>query len=88
MSKQDKPTNQSRSRRKFLALGVLGGASLLTGKADAQESLNFSGELVPMLTPDGKLVEVPKEVYEQMQSGKKANNGEILSWSGKGPKTS
>lgn len=37
-------------------------------------------EKVKMLTPDGKLVEVNKDVYEAALQHKKATNKEILSW--------
>lgn len=35
---------------------------------------------IKMLTPDGKLVEVDKEVFDQVSGKKKASNQEILSW--------
>ena len=35
---------------------------------------------INMLTPDGKLVEVDKEVFDQVSGKKKASNQEILSW--------
>lgn len=35
---------------------------------------------IKMLTPDGKLVEVDKEVFDQVSGKKKASNEEILNW--------
>jgi hypothetical protein len=35
---------------------------------------------VSMLTPDGKLVEVPKQVLDQINDRKKAANQDILNW--------
>ena len=37
-------------------------------------------EMVKMLTPDGKLVEVDKSVIEKATSGKKATNNDIYDW--------
>ena len=37
-------------------------------------------EKISMLTPDGKLVEVPKSVVDQMTNRKKAANQDILDW--------
>lgn len=71
--------NDKSSRRKFLSLGFLGGASLLAGKADAKTPIE-SGEKVRMLTPDGQLVEVDKSVLEAMSKGHKATNESILDW--------
>ncbi len=38
------------------------------------------GETVKMLTPDGKLVEVPKDILQKALQGKKASNKEIFDW--------
>ena len=35
---------------------------------------------IKMLTPDGKLVEVDKDVFDQISGKKKASNEEILNW--------
>jgi hypothetical protein len=37
-------------------------------------------ELVKMLTPDGKLVTVPKSVLTKAENRKKVNNQDILNW--------
>jgi len=37
-------------------------------------------EMVKMLTPDGKLVEVPRSAVDAAASKTKASNQEILSW--------
>jgi hypothetical protein len=71
---------QKASRRKFLSLGFLSGAALLTQKASAMTSLAEEDEKVPMLTADGKLVEVSKKTLEQLQSREKTNNEGILKW--------
>ncbi|MBI5917005.1 MAG: twin-arginine translocation signal domain-containing protein [Bacteroidetes bacterium] len=72
--KNDKP-----SRRKFLSLSLLGGASLAVGKATAQ-TVGPSGEKVKMLTPDGQLVEVDKNVLEKSSDRQKASNKAIFDW--------
>lgn len=74
--KADGPTN----RRKFLALGLLGGAGLVTQQASAMLPIQPEEETVPMLTPDGKLVQVSKQVLAQMQERQKADNKDILNW--------
>lgn len=59
--------NQSeKSRRKFLSL-FFPPAAEKTAK-------------VKMLTPDGKLVEIDKEVLEKSRTNQKASNEEILNW--------
>lgn len=40
---------------------------------------NSSAEMVKMLTPDGKLVDVPRSALEAGKK-QKASNAEILSW--------
>lgn len=56
------------SRRDFLSLFSL------TDKKTAKP------EMVKMLTPDGKLVEVEKAVLDKMTKNKKATNQEIFDW--------
>jgi hypothetical protein len=73
------PTD-NRSRRRFLSLGLLSGAALLTQKAEAMTSITDDEEKVSMLTSDGKLVEVSKKVLEQTTSREKARNEDILKW--------
>ena len=68
------------NRRKFLALGLLGGAGLLSQKATAMIPVQQDEETVSMLTPDGKLVQVSKQVVDQMQERQKAGNKDILNW--------
>ena len=76
--------NQSKdktSRRKFLALGLLGGAGLVAGSATAQTpEPATSGETVKMLGPDGKLVEVDKSVLEQSTNRRMAGKKDIQEW--------
>jgi len=70
------------SRRKFLSLGLLGGAGLLTQKVEAMTSLPEEEETVSMLTADGKLVQVSKKVLEQTKGveKEKTRNEDILNW--------
>ncbi len=56
--------NNDQSRRGFFA-------SLLAKKET---------EKIKMLTPDGKLVEVDKAVFDQAAGKKKASNEDILNW--------
>ena len=63
--------SENKSRRKFL--------SLLT--SPGQHQLAEKDEKVTLLTADGKLVEVSKQLVQQAKSGKKAPNQEILRWS-------
>jgi len=75
------------SRRRFLSLGLLGGAGLLTQKAEAMTSLPEDDEKIQMLTADGKLVEVSKRIFDQSQNREKARNQDILNWSESAHKT-
>ncbi len=68
------------TRRKFLSLGLLGGAALLTQKSEAMASLADDDEKVSMLTPDGQLVEVSKKLLDQTTDRQKASNQDILNW--------
>ncbi|MBK9982299.1 MAG: hypothetical protein IPP15_07725 [Saprospiraceae bacterium] len=72
--------NEKRSRRRFLSLGLLSGAGLLTEKASAMTSGLEEDEKISMLTPDGKLVEVSKKILEKSEDREKANNAKILKW--------
>ena len=71
------------SRRRFLSLGLLGGAGLLTQKVEAMTSVPEEEETVSMLTADGKLVQVSKKVFEQTKGvvKDKTRNEDILNWS-------
>jgi len=75
-----KKTSHSSNRRKFLSLGLLGGAGLLSQKATAMLPIEPEAEKIQMLTPDGKLVEVDKRVLDQVAEKKKAANTDILDW--------
>ena len=72
--------NEQATRRKFLSLGFLSGATLLAQKASAMTSLAEDDEKVPMLTSDGKLVEVSKKTLQQLETKEKVNNEGILNW--------
>lgn len=71
------------SRRRFLSLGLLGGAGLLTQKVEAMTSVPEEEETVSMLTADGKLVQVSKKILEQTKGVErnKTRNEDILNWS-------
>lgn len=71
-AKKDNPT-----RRKFLSLGLLSGAALLAGKAEAIEP---EEEKVKMLSPDGTLVEVDKRIFEEATGRQKVEKKDILNW--------
>ena len=64
---KNKKTEKSDSnRRNFLRLGVLSGVTAVTGMSlvnglSEEEEKKSSGEMTKVLTPDGKLVEVPAE---------------------------
>ncbi len=83
--KQDQKDNSS--RRRFLSLGLLSGAALLTQKAEAMASVTDDDEKVSMLTADGKLVEVSKKHVEQSTHREKAKNEDILNWTERAKKT-
>ena len=70
------------SRRRFLSLGLLGGAGLLTQKVEAMTTISQEEETVSMLTADGKLVEVNKKIFEQSKEvvKDKTRNSDILKW--------
>jgi len=75
-----KISDNSNNRRKFLSLGLLGGAGLLSQKAAAMMPIEPEAEKVKMLTPDGKLVEIDQRVLDQIAEKKKAVNSDILDW--------
>lgn len=70
------------SRRRFLSLGLLSGAGLLTQKVEAMTSLPEEEETISMLTSDGKLVQVSKKALEQIKGVEKdkTRNEDILKW--------
>ena len=72
----NKNVNKKHSRRGFLSLGLLGGAAFVARGTDTTSDRD---EMVPMLTPDGKLVEVPGSVLARSQK-RKTNNTGILNW--------
>ncbi len=73
-------SNSGKNRRKFLSLGLMSGAVVLSQKASAMLPISPEEEKVSMLTPDGKLVEVPKHIVDQIADRKKAANQDILDW--------
>jgi hypothetical protein len=60
--------NEKKTRRSFF--------SILTSK----EKKNDKTEKVKMLTPDGKLVEVDREIFNQATNKQKASNKDIYNW--------
>ena len=63
----------ARSRRSFLSL-------FLSGKNETASSGNSGKEKVKMLTADGKLVEVDRELLDQAVNRFKANKKDIFNW--------
>lgn len=61
----DDKKSTNKSRRWFLTGGML----------DSPKK-----EMVKMLTPDGKLVEVDKAIFDQVAKKQKATNKEIYDW--------
>ena len=83
-----KPSVSKSSRRKFLAFSFLSGAGILTEKAQAMIPAEEPGETIPMLTSEGKLVEVPRHLLDQTADKIKVRNKEILDWSESAKKSS
>jgi hypothetical protein len=72
MGNNKKP--EDRSRRWFLSL-------ILPGNNDTSSAKPPDNtEKVKMLTPDGKLVEVDKNILDRAIKNQKATNKEILNW--------
>jgi hypothetical protein len=69
------------SRRKFLSLGLLGGAALISTPANSQATDVSDDDTIQMLTPDGKLVKVSRKAIADSQHREKAKNEDILKWS-------
>ena len=69
------------SRRNFLSLGLLGGAAFVSQPAEAMIPQPDDEALVPMLTPDGKLVQVPKSALDRSDNRVHASNKDVLKWS-------
>jgi hypothetical protein len=61
------------SRRWFMS-------ALFSGQTEKLISIEENPEMIKMLTPDGKLVEVNKAVFEKASSGQKASNADIYDW--------
>jgi hypothetical protein len=76
------PINKN-SRRKFLTLGLLSGAALISPVTSEQQKDSNDDEKVKMLTPDGQLVEVSRKNLTQSDARQKARNEDILKWSHK-----
>ncbi len=83
-----KSKGSSSSRRKFLSLGFLGGASLITQSLQGQDIVPGDDETVSMLTPDGKLVQVKKTIVDHSEKKQRARNADILNWMKTGKKVS
>lgn len=71
--------NEKHNRRKFLSLSLLTGPAMMTHDVKA-ESKAINEETVMLLTPDGKLVEVKRNIVQKAKSGGKVTNQEILKW--------
>jgi hypothetical protein len=75
-----KKSNSTTQRRKFLSLGLLGGAALVSNPASAMLSLDTDNDTVPMLTPDGKVVGVSKRTLAKIQDKRKATDTDYHTW--------
>ncbi len=64
--------DKNQSRRDFLHLNFT--------KSDNDISDASPVEKVKMLTPDGKLVEIDKQLFDIVTKNKKATNKEIYDW--------
>ena len=62
---EDNKKSTARSRRWFLTGGLLG---------------KEKKEMIKMLTPDGKLVEIEKDVLDKVSKKQKSTNREIYDW--------
>lgn len=71
-----KSEDKNHSRRKFLSLGFLRSEEQQTDKIFGSND----DEMISMLTPDGKLVEVKKSVLAQSSERQKVGNQDILNW--------
>lgn len=61
------------SRRKFFIFGF--------SENQLEKPSNVStSEMIKMLTPDGKLVEVQREQIDRIANKQRATNSEILAW--------
>ncbi|MDI1354510.1 MAG: hypothetical protein PSX36_06315 [bacterium] len=84
---KDKKETPKSGRRGFLKLGLLA-AGLTAVGGGLQEALSEEkitaksdgGEKMKMLTPDGKLVEIDKSLFDKLSTKKKASNSEIYQW--------
>jgi len=75
-------TTDMGTRRRFLSLGLLGGAGLLAQKVEAMTSHQEEEETVSMLTADGKVVQVSKKALAKNEGEDKVKtrNEDILNW--------
>jgi arylamine N-acetyltransferase len=64
--------DNNQSRRDFLHLNFI--------RSNEDTSHVSPVQKVKMLTPDGKLVEIDKELLDQVTKKKKATNKEIYDW--------
>jgi hypothetical protein len=67
------------SRKKFLSWGTTVLGTALLGKVIPERQKEESAT-VKMLTKDGNLVEISREVLDQVTKNKKASNQEIYEW--------
>ena len=73
-------SQKENSRRKFLSLGLFKSAELKTSGIAVEDTPIESNETIPVLTADGKLVQISKAVMEKIKR-EKATNRDIINWS-------
>jgi hypothetical protein len=71
---------EKNSRRQFLTFGLGKDAQQNKTETSVESNSNSNSDTIPMLTADGKLVEISKSVLERVKR-EKATNRDILNWS-------
>jgi hypothetical protein len=69
--------DNSKDRRKFLKLLLTGGALAVSTPVIASQEVSDPKDKIKMLTEDGTLVEIDRELFDQIKTGKKAANQDI-----------
>jgi hypothetical protein len=75
---KDKP-----DRRNFLSKAIKTIMTVGIGVPVLDANAKQGGEKIKFLTPDGKLVEIDKNILDKKAPKQKASNKEILNWASK-----